>query len=112
MQLKETYGTDFGTAYQTYKEAVGKYNDFRLQDVKGYLGKRDDIQVKTKPETFNRFVSPGSKFEYEIGIMGMGSKDAASNTRYGLVAIGNFTKMEEVVPIKHRTPEEIIKGCL
>ena len=40
----------------------------------------------------------------------MESKDATSNARYGFVAIDNFTKMAEVVPIKNRTPEAMIGG--
>ena len=42
--------------------------------------------------------------------MDMESQGAASNARYGLVAIGNFTKIAEVAPIKDRTPEAIIDG--
>ena len=42
--------------------------------------------------------------------MDMESKGATSNTRYGLVAIDNFTKIVEVVPIKNRTPESMIDG--
>ena len=42
--------------------------------------------------------------------MGMGSKDATSNARYGLVAIDNFTKILEVIPIRNKTHEEIIIG--
>ena len=85
-------------------------NSIRLQDVKDYLSKRDDIQVKSKPKTYNSFVSPGAKFEYETDIMDMESKDATSNTRYGLVAIDSFTKIAEAVPIKNRTPEAMIDG--
>ena len=74
------------------------------------MSKRDDIQVKSKPKTYNSFVFPGAKFEFEIDIMDTESKDATSNTRYGLVAIDNFTKIAEVVPIKNRTPEAMIDG--
>ena len=74
------------------------------------MNKRDDIQVETKPKTFNSFVSPGAKFEFGIDIMDMGSKGAASNTRYGLVSVCNFTKFAKVVPIKDRTPEAMIDG--
>ena len=42
--------------------------------------------------------------------MDMESKDAASNARYGLVAIDSFTNIAEVVPIKKRTPEAMIDG--
>ena len=56
------------------------------------MSKRDGIQVNYKPKTYNGVVSPGAKFEYEISIMDMESKDATSNARYGLVAIDDFTK--------------------
>ena len=108
--IKKVYESNFGTTYQTYKEAVKLDNSVRLQDVKDYLSRRDDIQVKYKPKTYNSFVSPGAKFEFEIDTMDMESKGATSNTRYGLAAIGNFTKIAEVVPIKDRTPEAMIDG--
>ena len=34
--IKEVYESNFGTAYETYKEAVKKDNSIRLQDVKDY----------------------------------------------------------------------------
>ena len=66
--------------------------------------------VKSNPKTYNSCVSPGVKFDFEIDIMDMESKGATSNTRYGLVAIDNFTKSAEVAPIKDRTPEAMIDG--
>ena len=108
--IKEVYESNFGTAYETYKEVVKKDASIRLQDVKDYLGKRDDIQVKYKPKSYNSFVSPGANFEYEIDIMDIEAKNSTSDTRYGLVAIDNFTKIAEVIPIKNRTPESIIAG--
>ena len=108
--IKEVYESNFGTAYETYKEAVKKDNSIRLQDVKDYLSKRDDIQVKSKTKSYNSCVSPGANFEYEIDLMDIESKGATSNTRYGLIAIDNFTKVLSVAPIKNKTPEEMIKG--
>ena len=108
--IQEIYESNFGTAYETYKEAVKKDNSIRLQDVKDYLSKRDDIQVKSKPKTYNSFVSPGAKFEFEIDIMDIEAKGSTSDSRYGLVAIDNFTKIAEAIPIKNRTPESIIAG--
>ena len=72
------------------------------------MSKRDDIQDKIKPNTYNSCVSPGAKFEFEIDLMDIETKGATSNTRYGLVAIGNFTKIADVVPINNNTPEEMI----
>ena len=108
--IKEIYETNFGTAYETYKEASKKDSSIRLQDVKDYLNKRDDIQVKYKPKSYNSFVSPGALFEFEMDIMDIEAKGATSNTRYGLVAIDGFTKVAEVVAIKNRTPESMIEG--
>ena len=70
----------------------------------------DDIQVKVKPKPYNSCVSPGAKFEFEIDLMDIEAKGATSNTRYGLVAIGNFTKNADGFPIKNKTPEEMIIG--
>ena len=108
--IKEVYESNFGTAYETYKEAVKKDNSIRLQDVKDYLKSLESVQVKYKPKSYNSFVSPGANFEYEIDIMDIEAKGSTSDTRYGLVAIDNFTKIAEVIPIKNRTPESIIAG--
>ena len=72
------------------------------------MSKRDDIQVKVKPSTYNSFVSPGAKFEFESDLMDIETTGATSDTRYGLVAIGNFTKIADVVPINNKTPEDMI----
>ena len=66
------------------------------------MSKRDDIQIKVKPEPYNRFVSPRAKFDFEIDLMDIEAQGATSNTRYGLVAIDIFTKIADVVPIKHK----------
>ena len=96
---KQIYEQSFGTAYETHKQSVlKKGSSIRLQDAKGYLRKRGGIQVITKPDTFNSFVSPGAKFEFGIDLMDIGSKGAASNHRYGLTAINNFNKIAEVAP--------------
>ena len=86
--VKQTCEEHFGTAYETYKQSVKQYSPIRLQYVKSYLDKRDGIQVKSKPKTYNSCVSPGSQFEFEIDIMDMESN--------GLVAICNFIKTAEV----------------
>ena len=81
----------FGTAYETFKEAVKVDSSIRFQTVTDFMNKRDDVQAKSKPRGTNSFVSPGAKFEFEICIMDMESKYATSNARYGLAAIDNFT---------------------
>ena len=85
--IQEGSETNFGTGYESYKEALKNDSSIRLQDVKNYLSKRDDIQVTSKAKSYNSFVSPGANFEYEIDIMDIEAKGATSDTRYGLVAI-------------------------
>ena len=46
--IKHMYESNFGIAYQTYKYAIKPDNSVRLQDVKDYLSKRDDIQITNR----------------------------------------------------------------
>ena len=36
--------------------------------------------------------------------------DGGDGIRYGLCAIGNFTKMVSVIPVKNRPPSEVMRG--
>ena len=68
-----------------------------MQDAKDYLNSLEPVQVKYKPKSYNSFVSPGANFEYEIDIVDIEANGSTSDTRYGLVAIDNFTKIAEVI---------------
>ena len=66
--------------------------------------------MKSKPRGSNSFVSPGAKFEFEIDIMDMLTRDGGEGVRYAMVAIDNFTKIAEVIPIENRQPIELISA--
>ena len=68
------------------------------------------MQVKSKPRGSNSFVSPSAMFEFEIDIMGILARDGGESVRYAMVAIGNFTKIAEVIPIENRQPIELISA--
>ena len=68
------------------------------------------MQTQFKYKKYNSFVSPGAKFEFEIDIVDVLARDGGDGIRYGLCAIDNFTKMVSVIPIKNRSPSEIIRG--
>ena len=106
--IKEVYETNFGTAYETYKDAVKKDPSIRLQDVKNYLNSREDKQTHFKYKKYNSFVSPGVNYEYEIDLMDMGT--SVSEYRYGLIAVDGFSKMVSVIPIENKQPDEIIRA--
>ena len=108
--VKGVFETNFGTAYEVYKDAIKIDSSIRLKDVKGYLNSRQDKQTHFKYKKYNNFVSPGANVEYEIDIMDVLARDGGDGIRYGLRAIGNFAKMVSVTPIKNRSPSEIIRG--
>ena len=60
--------------------------------------------MKSKPRGSNSFVSSGAKFEFEIDLTDILARDCGEGIRYGLVAIGMFIKVAEVMPIKNRQP--------
>ena len=64
--------------------------------------------MKSKPRGSNSFVSPGAKFEFEIDIMDMLTRDGGEGVRYAMVAIDNFTKIAEAIPIGNGQPIELI----
>ena len=78
--------------------------------MKDYLNSHQDIQVRFKYKKYNSCVSPGAKYEFEIDIIDVLARDGGDCIEYGLCAIDNFTKMVSVIPIKNRSPSEIIRG--
>ena len=60
--------------------------------------------MKSKPRGGNSFVSPGALFEFEVDIMDVLARDGGESVRYAMVAIGNFIKIAEVIPIENRQP--------
>ena len=46
--IKEVYETNFGTAYEAYKEAVKKDSSIRLQDVKDYMNSREEHNLNIR----------------------------------------------------------------
>ena len=101
--IKKVYGTNSGTAYETYKDAVKINSSVRLQDVKDYLNKTESVQTHFKYKKYNSFVSLGAKYGFEIDIIDVLARDGGG-IRYGLCAIDNFSKMVSVIPIKNRSP--------
>ena len=66
--------------------------------------------MKSKPGGSNSFVSSGAKFEFEIDIVGILARGGGEGVRYGMVAVDNFTKIAEVIPIGNRQPTELISA--
>ena len=99
--IKEAYETNFGTAYETNKTANRKSPNIRLQDVKDYLNKLEPVQ--TLNVTNIKVLFPVS-----LDLLDMGA--TAKPMRYGLVAVGGFTKVVSVIQIKNKQMNEMIGG--
>ena len=106
--IKGIYETQFGTAYETYRDAVRIDSSIRLQGVTYYLSSRQDKQTHFKYKKYHSFVSPQAGFECEVDIMDLGA--SVPEYRYGFVAVDNFTKMASVIPIENKQPDDIIKA--
>ena len=107
--MTKVYQSNFGTAYEVYKEAAKKDNSIRLQDVKDYFNSRQDKQIQFKYNKYTSFVRPGAKYEFETDIMDVLARDG-DGIRYGLCAIDGFSKMVSAIPVKNRSPSEMIRG--
>ena len=105
---KEVYQNNFGTAYETYNIAVKLSPNIILQDVKYYRNKLESVQTHFKCKKYNSFVSSKPLFEFEVGLMDMGT--TVKPMRYGLVAVDGFTKVVSVIPINNKQVNEIIRG--
>ena len=66
--------------------------------------------MKSKPGGSNSFVSPGAKFELEIDIMNILARCGGESVGYAMVAINNFIKLAEVIPIENKQPIELISA--
>ena len=66
--------------------------------------------MKSKPGGSNSFVSPGAKFELEIDIMNILARCGGESVGYAMVAISNFIKLAEVIPIENKQPIELISA--
>ena len=66
--------------------------------------------MKSKPGGSNSLVSPGAKFEFETDITDILARDGGESVRCGMVAIDNFTKIAEVIPIENRQTIELISA--
>ena len=106
--IKGAYETQFGTAHETYNDAVKIDSSVRLQDVIYYSNKRDDKLTHFKYKGYYSFVSPQVGFEYEVDLMDLGT--GVPEYRYGFIAVDGLSKMASVIPTENKQLDEIIRA--
>ena len=110
----------FGSIQETYKKAKQQNGEIRLEDVRQFMRKQPNKQIKT-PRGTNSFTAPFTRFEYQIDIMFMTPLASKPNPeveievkrgepRQALVVIDIFSKYADVIPIEELNSENVLKA--
>ena len=109
--IYENPATGYGSVRDTYVQANKVNPGIRYIDVKEYLDKLQHRQTQFKYSGYNSFVSPHPVFDIEVDLIDPTSKAEENDRyRYCMVGIDNFTKYAWGVPIKTKTPVDIVKA--
>ena len=102
----------FGSKANTLTDAKKKDPEIKMSDVEEFF--RNNVEVKKKPRGFNSFVAPRNNHTYQLDLFFISSEDieATQKFRAGLVLIDVLSKYAVVVPIKSKTPPDIIAGTM
>ena len=108
----------FGSNQETYKKAKAQNPEITLEDVKQFMRKQPNKQIKGYRGS-NSYTAPFARFEYQIEIMVMAplSKNpevkiepTKKEPRYALVVIDIFSKYADVIPMKENNSESVLQA--
>ena len=83
-----------------------------MQDVEDFF--RKNVEIKRKQRGQNSFVAPHNNHTYQLDLFFISSEDIETTQKFraGLVMIDVLSKYAVVVPIKSKTPPDIIAGTM
>ena len=98
----------FGSKQTTLKDAKKKDPTIKKEDVEIFFKK--NVEMKKKPTKYNSFVAPHNNHTYQVDLFFISKDDIQTpqKIRAGLVMIDVLSKYAVVVPIKGKTPPDII----
>ena len=108
----------FGSIQETYKKAKAKDPSISLDDVRNFMRKQPNKQIKGH-RGYNSYTAPFARFEYQIDIMVMAplSKDpevsikvTKAEPRYALVVIDIFSKYADVIPMEENNSKSVLSA--
>ena len=75
------------------------------------MNKLQHQQTQFTYKKFNSFISTHPLYDFEIDLIDL-TEEATKHrgTRYGLTVIDTFTKIAHVVPIKTKTPVDVVNA--
>ena len=102
----------FGSKAVTLKDARAKDKTITMQDVEDFF--RKNVEIKRKQRGQNSFVAPHNNYSYQLDLFFISSEDIETTQKFraGLVMIDVLSKYAVVVPIKSKTPPDIIAGTM
>lgn len=102
----------FGSRRTTLKDAREKDKSIKMEDVEEFFKK--NVEVKKKQRGQNSFVAPHNHHTYQLDLFFISSEDIETTQKFraGLVMIDVLSKYAVVVPIKSKTPPDIIAGTM
>ena len=102
----------FSSKVTTLKDAREKDKNITMKDVEEFF--RKNVEIKKKPRGQNSFVAPYNNHTYQLDLFFISSEDIETTQKFraGLVLIDVLSKYAVVVPIKSKTPPDIIAGTM
>ena len=101
----------FQSVQNTYKEAKSRDKSITLQDVKDYLKSLPQKQLQFRYKGYNSFIVNDFLDQIQVDIADFTKKSELNNGfRYALVGICVFSRYGWAVPMKTKTPNDIINA--
>ena len=101
----------YQSVQNTYKEAKSRDKTITLQDVKDYLKSLPQKQLQFKYKGYNSFIVNNFLDQIQVDIADFTKKSELNNGfRYALVGVDVFSRYGWAVPMKTKTPDDIINA--
>ena len=102
----------YGSKATTLKDAREKDKTIAMEDVEDFF--RMNVEIKRKQRGQNSFVAPHNNHTFQLDLFFISKNDieATQKFRAGLVMIDVLSKYAVVVPIKSKSPADVIAGTM
>ena len=97
----------FGSIQSTFKDAKAKDPSIKLSDVQAWM--KRNVEKKTQVRGFNSFIADKPYEEFQMDLLFFNDvKD--KDYQGGLLMVDIFSKFCSIIPIKSKTPDEILQA--
>ena len=101
----------YGSKQTTLKDAKQKDSSITINDINEFFSK--NVEEKRKMRGENSFIAPHSFWEFQVDMFFISKNDLENQTfRIGMICIDIFSKYMHIVPIKSKTPPDILAGMM